>query len=259
VSAVLVAEELAVGHRGVAVASGIGFELRPGSFSVVLGPNGAGKSTLLRTLLGWLPPLAGRLALFGQPPRAWGRSALARRVAWVPQTFEPDGGFTGLELVLMGRTPHLGAWGLPSERDVQLARSALEELGIAHLARRKTAELSGGERRLLLLARALAQGPELLLLDEPTAFLDLKHQVQVLQRVRARVDSGLTAVAVLHDANLAASVADHVLLLRDGGVLGQGPARAWLTAERLASLYGLPMVEAVAADGARAFAPRWTR
>jgi iron complex transport system ATP-binding protein len=259
VSAVLVAEELAVGHRGVAVASGIGFALLPGTLSVVLGPNGAGKSTLLRTLLGWLPPLAGRLALFGQAPRAWGRPALARRVAWVPQTFEPDGGFTGLELVLMGRTPHLGAWGLPSERDVHLARAALEELGIAHLARRKTAQLSGGERRLLLLARALAQGPELLLLDEPTAFLDLKHQVQVLQRVRARVDGGLTAVAVLHDANLAASVADHVLLLRDGGVLGQGPARTWLTAERLATLYGLPMVEAVAADGARAFAPRWSR
>jgi iron complex transport system ATP-binding protein len=257
-SALLAARELAVGHRGLAVASGISFELPPGTLSVVLGPNGSGKSTLLRTLLGWLPPVGGAVSLFGQAPRAWGRTALARRVAWVPQTFAPDAGFTGLELVLMGRAPHLGAWGLPSERDVQYARSALEELGIAHLARRKTGELSGGERRLLLVARALAQGPELLLLDEPTAFLDLKHQVQVLQRVRARVDAGLAAVAVLHDANLAASVADQVLLLREGGVLGQGPARTWLTAERLASLYGLPMVEARAADGARAFAPRWT-
>jgi iron complex transport system ATP-binding protein len=258
-SALLDARALAVGYGKASVASGLTFEVRPGMLWVVLGPNGAGKSTLLRTALGWLPPLQGEIRLFGRPAAAWDRRMLARRVAWVPQTFEADAGFTGLELVLMGRAPHLGAWGLPSERDVQVARAALEELGIPHLARRRTRELSGGERRLLLLARALAQGPELLLLDEPTAFLDLRHQVQVLQRVRARVDAGLAAVAVLHDANLAASVADQVLLLRDGGVLGQGPARDWLTAERLASLYGLPMVEAVAPDGARAFAPRWTR
>jgi iron complex transport system ATP-binding protein len=258
VSALLATRKLAVGYGGAPVASGLTFDVPAGTLWVVLGPNGAGKSTLLRTILGWLPPVAGEVLLFGQPASIWERRTLARRVAWVPQTFEGDAGFTGLELVLMGRAPHLGAWGLPSDRDVQVARAALEELEIAHLAGRRTRELSGGERRLLLLARALAQGPELLLLDEPTAFLDLRHQVQVLQRVRARVDAGLAAVAVLHDANLAASVADQVLLLRDGGVLGQGPTRQWLSAERLASLYGLPMVEAVSPDGARAFAPRWT-
>jgi iron complex transport system ATP-binding protein len=255
----LSARALAVGYRGRAVASGIGFEVTPGSLWAVLGPNGAGKSTLLRTALGLLPPVQGDALLFGRPARAWERPALARRVAWVPQTFEADAGFTGLELVLMGRAPHLGVWGLPSERDVQLARAALEELGIGQLAGRRTRELSGGERRLLLLARALAQAPELLLLDEPTAFLDLRHQVHVLERVRARVDSGLAAVAVLHDANLAASVADFVLLLREGSVLGVGPAKEWLSAEKLASLYGLPMVEATAPGGARAFAPRWSK
>ena len=257
-TAPVVTAGLAVGHGGVPVASGLNWEVAPGTLWAVLGPNGAGKSTLLRTALGWLPPVAGDVRLFGQRPGHWERQQLARRVAWVPQTFEADAGFTGLELVLMGRAPHLGAWGLPSEKDVALAHSALEELGVPHLAQRRTGELSGGEKRLLLLARALAQGPELLLLDEPTAFLDLRHQVHVLQRVRARVDAGLAAVAVLHDANLASSVADSVLLLREGAVLGQGPARKWLTAETLAALYGLPMVEAVGPGGARAFAPRWT-
>jgi iron complex transport system ATP-binding protein len=255
--AALVAAGLSVGYGGVEVASGVSFEVHPGSLWAVLGPNGSGKSTLLRTVLGWLRPLQGDVLLFGKAPSAWERGLLARRVAWVPQTFDADVGFTGMELVLMGRAPHLGAWGLPSERDVDLARSALLELGISHLAARRLGELSGGERRLLLLARALAQGPELLLLDEPTAFLDLRHQVHVLQRVRARVDAGLAAVAVLHDANLAASVADHVLFLKEGGVLGRGPTAEWLSARCLESLYGLPMVEAVAPDGARAFSPRW--
>jgi iron complex transport system ATP-binding protein len=254
---VLSARGLAVGYRGRSVASDVTFEVAEGTFWAVLGPNGAGKSTLLRTALGLLSPVQGDVLLFGRQASAWERPALARRVAWVPQTFEADAGFTGLELVLMGRSPHLGVWGLPSERDVHLARAALEELGIAHLAGRRTGELSGGERRLLSLARALAQGPELLLLDEPTAFLDLRHQVHVLKRVRARVDGGLAAVAVLHDANLAASVSDFVLLLREGSVLGVGPSAQWLSAERLAALYGLPMVEATSPDGARAFAPRW--
>lgn len=258
-SATLSTRSLAVGYGPRPVASGITFDVEPGTLWAVLGPNGAGKSTFLRTVLGLLPPLQGEVRLFGQPAAAWERRLLARRVAWVPQSFESEAGFTGLELVLMGRAPHLGAWGLPSEKDVRLARAALEELDIPHLAGRSTRELSGGERRLLLLARAFAQGPELLLLDEPTAFLDLRHQVLVLARVRARVDAGLAAVAVLHDANLAASVADSVLLLREGGVLGLGPVREWLSAERLAALYGLPMVELKSPSGYRAFAPRWAR
>jgi iron complex transport system ATP-binding protein len=259
VSAPLQTELLAAGHGGRAVVSGVSLEVGAGSLWAVLGPNGSGKSTLLRTVLGVLRPVSGEVRLFGTPLPEWNRGDLARRVAWVPQAFEGDPGFTGLELVLMGRAPHLGPWGLPGAHDLAVARAALEALEVPHLAGRIVSTLSGGERRLLLTARALAQEPELLLLDEPTAFLDLHHQVSLLERVRARVQQGLAAVAVLHDPNLAAGFADHVLLLRDGRVLGQGPAQALLDAERLGALYGLPLAEAVTAGGARLVAPEARR
>jgi len=249
---------LAVGYGTCPVVSEVSVIVAPGTLWAVLGPNGSGKSTLLRTALGLLRPLAGEVRLFGTPLARWDRRALARRVAWVPQTFEAEAGFTGLELVLMGRAPHQGSWGLPGPKDLAVARDVLAELGIAHLAGRIVSRLSGGERRLLLLARALAQEPALLLLDEPTAFLDLQHQAQVLERVRARVRGGLAAMAVLHDPNLAAAFADQVLLLREGRVLGQGPSAELLDAERLGRLYGLGLAEARTESGHRLFAPRGT-
>ena len=249
---------LAVGYGGSPVVSGVSVSIAPGTLWAVLGPNGSGKSTLLRTVLGLLRPLEGEVRLFGTPVGRWERRALARRVAWVPQSFDGDAGFTGLELVLMGRAPHQGAWGLPGQRDLSVARTVLAELGIAHLAARIVSRLSGGERRLLLVARALAQEPSLLLLDEPTAFLDLQHQAQVLELVRARVRGGLAAVTVLHDPNLAAAFTDAALLLRDGGVLGQGASAELLDAERLGRLYGLGLTEARTDTGHRLFAPRGT-
>jgi len=249
---------LAVGYGSCPVLSGLSLAVAPGTLWAVLGPNGSGKSTLLRTVLGLLGPVAGGVHLFGTPVARWDRRALARRVAWVPQAFDADAGFTGLELVLMGRAPHQGAWGLPGARDLAVARAVLAELGIVHLSGRVVSRLSGGERRLLLVARALAQEPALLLLDEPTAFLDLQHQAQVLERVRARVRGGLAAMAVLHDPNLAAAFADQVLLLREGRVLGQGPSAELLDAERLGRLYGLGLAEARTESGHRLFAPRGT-
>ncbi len=244
------------GYGASPVLRGVDVSVRAGELWAVLGPNGTGKSTLLRAVLGVLPWTRGGVRLLGRERSEWEARELARRVAWVPQIFEPAEGFSGLELVLMGRSPHLGLWGLTSERDVALARSVLEELGVAHLADRPGEALSGGERRMLLLARGLVQEPALLLLDEPTAFLDVAHQVGALARVRARVDAGLGAVAVLHDVNLAAAFATHALLLRDGRVLAQGPVEAVLERERLEALYGLPMEMAQAPSGARLFAPR---
>lgn len=250
---------LGVGYGACPVVSDLSLEVAPGTLWAVLGPNGSGKSTVLKTVLGLLRPLAGEVSLFGVPLARWERRALARRVAWVPQAFDGDAGFTGLELVLMGRAPHQGGWGLPGPRDLSVARAALAELGVAHLAGRVVSRLSGGERRLLLVARALAQEPDLLLLDEPTAFLDLQHQAQVLDRVRARVRGGLAAIAVLHDPNLAAAFADAALLLRDGRVLGQGPSSGLLDADRLGQLYGLGLAEARTEAGHRLFAPRGPR
>lgn len=253
----LVTRELTAGYGSEPVLRGVDCEVRAGELWAVLGPNGTGKSTLLRAILGVAAWSRGGVRLLGRERADWEPRALARRVAWVPQTVEHTEGFRGLELVLMGRSPHLGLWGLTSERDVALARAVMEELGVAHLADRSGEALSGGERRMLLLARGLVQGPELLLLDEPTAFLDVAHQVGALERVRARVDAdGLGAVAVLHDVNLAAAFATHVLLLRDGRVLASGRVDEVLERERLEALYDLPMEMAVAPSGARLFAPR---
>lgn len=241
------------------VVDGVSFSVSEGELWVVLGPNGAGKSTLLRAALGLHPVTSGTSTLLGRELSTWTRRALAREVAWVPQTFEDPGGFTVLELVLMGRTPHLGPFGLPGERDVQLARTALAELGLADLEARASTALSGGERRRVLLARAFAQEPKLVLLDEPTAFLDLKHQVEALRLLRKKCDGGLAAVVVLHDVNLAAAFADRVLLLKDGRTLRQGSVRESLDAEVLQSLYDVPMTAARAEEGAWLFSPRLAR
>ncbi len=247
---------LSAGYGPSPVLRGVDCSVRAGELWAVLGPNGTGKSTLLRSVLGAMPWTRGVIRLLGRERQEWEARALARQVAWVPQTVESAEGFNGLELVLMGRSPHLGLWGLTSASDEALALEVMEDLGVAYLAERSCEAMSGGERRMLLMARGLVQQPRLLLLDEPTAFLDVAHQVGALERVRERVDAGLGAVAVLHDVNLAAAFATHVLLLRDGEVLAQGPAPDVLQRERLEALYGVPMEMASAPSGARLFAPR---
>ncbi|HVE82371.1 MAG TPA: ABC transporter ATP-binding protein [Myxococcales bacterium] len=248
-------KSLSAGYGARRVLEGVDLEVRRGELWAVLGPNGAGKSTLVRAALGLLPAAAGSVSLFGAGVRSIPRRALARRVAWVPQHSDALPDFTALELVLMGRSPHLSRWALASSADVAKARAALEELGIGALAGRTLGALSGGERRLVLLARALAQAPELLLLDEPTAFLDVRHQVEALSLLRRRVEGGMAAVAVLHDVNLAAAFAGKALLLGGGRVLAQGDAREVLHPERLAALYGVPIASASSASGQRLFAP----
>ena len=249
-------EDLWAGYGAASVLQGVCARVAPGELWAVLGPNGSGKSSLLRAVLGGMPWMRGRLAVLGRARATWSPRELARRVAWVPQGLEPVEGFTALELVLMGRSPHLGLWGLTSDDDAAHALELLGELGLGHLAERSAEALSGGERRMLLLARGLLQEPELLLLDEPTAFLDLQHQVVALERVRERVQLGLGALAVLHDVNLARAFATHALLLRQGQVLAQGKVEAVLVQDALEALYGLPLEVARAPSGATLFAPR---
>ncbi|MEW5740283.1 MAG: ABC transporter ATP-binding protein [Myxococcota bacterium] len=255
-SALLTLTQVRAGYGAADVLRGVDLAVRAGEAWAVLGPNGAGKSTLARVMLGLVEVRAGRVDVAGLRLPGAAPAQVAKKVAWVPQVMSDDAGFTALELALMGRAPHLGAWGLPGTKDEERARACLDELGVGALADRPLAEVSGGERRRAYLARALVQAPELLVLDEPTAFLDVRHQVEVLRAVRRRVDGGLGVVAVLHDANLAAHFATHALLLQDGLVLASGPVKDVLTAERLSALYGIEMHAASAEE--RVHVPRWT-
>lgn len=224
------------------------FAADAGTLTAILGPNGAGKSTLLKSLAG-LVPYEGEVLLGGAPLSTLARRELARRVALVSQDPPADVPFTALELVLMGRAPHLGRLALEGAHDRSVADQAMRDAGVADLAARPIDQLSGGERRRVFLARALAQEPQILLLDEPTAFLDLGHQAQVLEHAAALARRGLCVVAVLHDPNLAVAWADRVALMRAGAVVAAGGVRELLQRERLEALYGAPLVAASGAQG----------
>lgn len=222
---------------GKTILEGIDFEVAAGEILGLVGRNGVGKTTLLRLASGALAPGAGRVLLVSEPSRAdvrdLSRRELARRISLVPQDMHVPFPFRVGELVLMGRAPHQPLIGLESESDAKLARAALERLGIGALEDRSITTLSGGERQLVLFARALVQDPEVLLLDEPTAFLDLKHRVEVLREVRAFTDSGGSALVVSHDLSLAARSCDRVVLLGPGRIIAVGPPVEVLKAENL--------------------------
>lgn len=219
----------------------VSLTINGGEWWAVLGPNGAGKSALAKLLVGALRPSGGSLTICGHDVSVTAPHALAKHVAWVPQNVADDCAFTALELVLMGRTPHLGPWGLPGPHDVEQAKLLLERLGVATLTNRPLNEVSGGERRRVFLARALAQSPQLLVLDEPTAFLDVRHQIEALAVVHRTLAPTLGVVAVLHDVNLAARFATHVMLLRAGRVLALGLVEEVLTPALLSQLYDVEM------------------
>ena len=250
----LAVEKLSVQLLGRAVLREVSLRVEAGEFWVILGPNGAGKSTLLRAMLG-LIAFDGLVSLDGQQVITLKRADIARRVAWVPQAVADDVAFTGLELAMMGRTAWLPALALPGEADFAQAQAWLEAFGVGHLAQRSMVAVSGGERRLVGLARAMMQRPTTILLDEPTAFLDWSHQLAALRRLKEETQRGLAAVAVLHDVNAAMQVGTHALLLKDGQVLAQGPLHQVVTSENLSQLYGLPMTRVADANAGVLFAP----
>ena len=212
------------GHR--AVLDAVDLAVGPGEIVGLIGPNGAGKSTLVRVLAGIIRPSRGVVRLDGRPLAEWTRVERARRVALVPQDPRVEFPYTVLEVARMGRAPHLPALALPRGRDLEIVRGVLERLEVAHLEARRIDELSGGERQRVFLARALAQQPAVLLLDEPTTHLDLRHQTGLhdVARQRCRRD-GLGVLSVLHDLNLAAAYCDRLVLLAGGRVAcGGSPA-----------------------------------
>jgi iron complex transport system ATP-binding protein len=211
-----------------------------GSLTGLLGPNGCGKTTLLQLLSGVLQPHKGTVALDGHSLATLSRRATAQRIAVVPQETHPAFDYTAMEMVLMGRHPHLGAFQLEGPEDLAIARDALAATGSAHLAHRSYMTLSGGEKQRVVIAGALAQSPDVLLLDEPTASLDLGYQLEVASLLATlNRERSVTMVLATHDLNLAASLCDTLILLRQGRVLAHGPTRDVLTAPMVHQLYGV--------------------
>ena len=238
---------LSIGYRGSVVGAGIDLALASGEVLCLLGPNGGGKTTLFRTLLGVLPAIAGEVRVANRPLSGWKRRELARCLGYVPQAHAGLFAFTVEEVVLMGRTAQLSRFGTPSGHDREAARSALERLGIGALAARIYTRTSGGERPLVLIARALAQEAQALILDEPTASLDFGNQLRVLAEIDRLRRDGIGILMSTHQPEHALKVADRIALLKAGRIVAQGAARETATSDRLAMLYGAD-VEAVAAS-----------
>lgn len=226
------------GYGDRQVLHNVSIDVHAGELLAIVGPNGAGKSTLLKILSGALPPWSGVAELEGRPLAAYDRRAIARRLAMVAQENLVAFRFSVLEIVLMGRAPHLGPFHFETRHDLAIAHAALERFDLLGLARRPIQELSGGERKRVFLARALAQDPHVALLDEPTAFLDLRHVAEIFARLRElRIERGLAVVATLHDLNAAALHADRVLLMKDGATAGYGTPEEVFTAANLRAVY----------------------
>src|SRR5919109_1475480 len=230
-------QSLAFGFPRRIVGRDVSFTLGAGEVMCVLGPNGGGKTTLFRTLLGLLEKHSGSIVLDGHPLEQLSRSEIARRVGYVPQGHSAYFAYTVREFVLMGRTAHLGVFASPAKKDYTVANRALESLGIGSLADKPVTEISGGERQLALVARALAQAPKLLVLDEPTASLDFGNQVRVLQKITALAGSGIAILFSSHDPDHAFLCARRALLLAEGRVLEIGAPRDVIRPDTLERMY----------------------
>lgn len=226
------------------VLGGLDLHVRRGLITGLLGPNGSGKSTLLLTLAGVLPARGGRMEIDGRDATRLKARQRARLVCSVPQTAEPPHGLACLSVVLMGRYPYLSFLGTYGPEDRAIALAAMERTATLGFQRRPAEQLSGGEFRRVLLARALAQGSRLMLLDEATSGLDMARAVEAMDLLRARARQGLTALAAIHDLNLAALYCDRLILLKDGGILAEGATRDVFRPELLTELYDTRIVVA---------------
>ncbi|MFW6149936.1 MAG: ABC transporter ATP-binding protein [Chloroflexota bacterium] len=255
---------VSLGYNGCVVVQGVSLDATPGMMLGLIGPNGSGKSTLIRGMCGLLRASAGSISLGTGDIQGYRRDELGRLIATVPQDPTIPDSFTAFEVVLMGRTPHLGLLRYEGEHDRRIAWQAMEATRTQQFADRRVGELSGGERRRVVIARALAQQPKVFLLDEPTAHLDIKCQVEVLDLARRLCRGrGLTVVVALHDLNLAAQYCDWLVMLKRGRAYTQGVAPEVLTEENIWSVYGaevciyphpmngLPITVAVTSHGTR--------
>jgi len=218
---------------------GISFDAENGRVVGIIGPNGSGKSTLLECVVGLRKPLDGAIWIDGKDYSSMTRREVARHVGYVPQNHAPAFPFRVADVVLMGRCPHLGLFESPSRVDQEIAREKLRDLGLEHLAERPYTRVSGGERRLVMIARALTQEAAIIVLDEPTAYLDFRNRQQVIQTVTKLASRGAAVVMSLHDPTDALECCDDALLLRHGTAVACGPSRQVITEENLSRAYNV--------------------
>jgi iron complex transport system ATP-binding protein len=239
----IAADNLTVHYPGAPHPSleGVSLAVEPGTLYAVLGPNGSGKSTLMRALLGTVPLESGEVTIDGLPLGSWRRRDLARAVGAVTQHEVSAFPIGVRELVAMGRYPHLGTLRPPGARDREVVEAAMKRCDVAHMADRDVGTLSGGEYQRVRIARALAQDPRALILDEPTASLDIRHEMEILRLLRHSADQGITVLLITHHLDLAARFADRLLLLGCGRLAAEGTPADVFRAEILEAVYGWPV------------------
>ncbi len=247
----VVCKELSIGYGRALVGSHIDLTVAAGDIVCLLGPNGCGKTTLFKTILGLIPALSGSVELDGKQLSRLSRRELARRIAFVPQQHGPVFPFEVLEVVTMGRTPRLGSFAQPSGEDRRIAMEALGSVGIEDLAMRDYSRLSGGQRQLVLIARALAQQASVLVMDEPTASLDFGNQMRVLEKIKdlSRPGQGRAVVLSTHDPDQAFALMARVILMKDGHIRAEGTPDEVLTGECLSHVYGTAVVVETTTSG----------
>ena len=235
----LAAHDLHFGFRDRMVFQGASLQVRAGEVVSLLGANGSGKSTLLRLVMGFLTPSQGRVELAGRLVSSLRRREVARRLAYVPQAHSSPFPYTVREIALLGRLPHRGLTRVPNREDGAVVDDVLERLGIGHLAHRPYTEISGGERQLTLIGRAIAQGASTLVLDEPVSGLDYGNQVRLLARLRDLARTGYAVLKTTHHPDHALAGSDRVVLLQDGRITAAGAPADVLTAGNISALYGV--------------------
>ncbi len=239
----LKAQGLSLNYPGKAVSSGMSLEIKDGTFSVIIGPNGCGKSTLLRGLCNLLPPSAGHVLLDGRDIARLPSRELAKQVGLLPQSAQAPSGITVADLVSRGRYPHQGPFRQYSVDDERIVARSMKAAGIQDLAHQSVESLSGGQRQRVWVALVLAQETPILLLDEPTTYLDIAHQLELLSLLgNLNREGGRTIVAVLHDLNQACRYADHLIVMKDGGVVTEGSPADLMTSELLQQVFGLDAI-----------------
>jgi iron complex transport system ATP-binding protein len=253
----LAAQDLSIGYRGHLVGTGISVALEPGEVLCLLGPNGAGKTTLFRTLLGLQRALGGAVLLGDRPVARMRPIEIARAMAYVPQAHVTEFSYTVLDVVLMGRTARLKPFASPGALDEKIAREKLASLGIGELAEHDYTRVSGGQRQLALIARALAQEAAILVMDEPTASLDFGNQTLVLGRIRQLAREGYGIVLSTHDPDHALLVASRVAIIADGGLRAVGMPQDVVTAETLSAIYRTEVIVEDTPSGRRVCVPAW--